>query len=65
MDRSTPSSSLSLTEVNPRFVAPVSFKVDVQNTPQKDLISGKGTLKPDNSACTPFPVKKAGITIRY
>ncbi|MDD4523112.1 MAG: hypothetical protein PHW84_09465 [Methanosarcina sp.] len=50
MERSTPSSSLSLTEVSPRSVAPVSFKIDVQNTPLKVPISGKGTLMPDNPA---------------
>jgi hypothetical protein len=38
MDRNTPSSSFSLTEVNPRSVAPVSFEIDVQNTPLKVLL---------------------------
>ncbi|WP_196297305.1 hypothetical protein [Methanosarcina barkeri] len=38
MDRNTPSSSFSLTEVSPRSVAPVSFEIDVQNTPLKVYI---------------------------
>jgi hypothetical protein len=62
MDRNTPSSSFSLTEVNPRSVAPVSFEIDVQNTPLKVLL-GKGILKPDNSFSTPFSVKEAEIAI--
>jgi hypothetical protein len=41
MDRNTPSSSLSLTEINPRSVAPVSLKMDIMNTPSKIFISGK------------------------
>lgn len=48
MDRNTPSSSFSLTEVNPRSVAPVSFEIDVQNTPLKIYIGKRHTLRLDN-----------------
>lgn len=64
MDRNTPSSSLSLTEVNPRSVAPASFKIDVQNTPLKVLMSGKGAL---SQTILPhsFPCEEGNILIRY